>query len=137
RFDEIFFIDLPTPHERANILAIQLTRHHRDYREFDLAAHVPATEGFSGAELEQVIVSALYQAFAEGDQTSVGDRHVRAGIASTVPLSRSMSDKITQLRAHAADKWRSASMTEDNAATAALIADAVPVPKKKRRLFDV
>ena len=57
RFDEVFFIDLPSPQERANILAIHLTRHHRDHKDFDLSRHVHATDGFSGAEIEQAVVT--------------------------------------------------------------------------------
>jgi len=138
RFDEIFFIDLPNPQERANILAIHLTKHHRDYRDFDLAAHIAATDGFSGAEVEQVIVSALYLAFAEGEQTSLADRHVAQAIASTVPLSRSMAQRIDILRAEAGEKWRRASSdVTDKKPAEAPMNEPPPVPQKRKRIFDV
>ncbi|MGM0488945.1 MAG: AAA family ATPase [Planctomycetota bacterium] len=141
RFDEIFFIDLPTAQERANILAIHLTRHHRDYRDFNLAAHVQATEGFSGAEIEQTVISALYAAFAEGEDTKLDDRHLQESIATTMPLSRSMGPRITALREQAREKWRSASPgpDEDQAGESRDVAmpEPPPVPKKPKRIFDV
>ncbi len=109
RFDEIFFIDLPDPQERTEILAIHLIRHHRDTRDFDLPVHAAAMDGFSGAEIEQVVVSALYEAFAEGEETLLADRHLEQAITSTVPLSKSMAARIAHLREEARLKWRPAS----------------------------
>jgi SpoVK/Ycf46/Vps4 family AAA+-type ATPase len=139
RFDEVFFIDLPSPQERANILAIHLTKHHRDYREFDLAAHVQATEGFSGAEIEQAVISALYMAFAEGEDTKLADRHLQQAVGTAVPLSQSMGQRITMLRAEAKEKWRPASGGEETtkAEAALAIAEPPPAPKKPKRVFDV
>ncbi len=140
RFDEIFFIDLPAPQERANILAIHLTRHHRDYRDFDLAAHIAATEGFSGAEIEQAVISALYLAFAEGEDTKLADRHLQQAITTTVPLSQSMGKRITALRAEAKDKWRPAAGGAEASTPvvgSAAIAEPPPAPKKPKRVFDV
>lgn len=140
RFDEVFFIDLPAPQERANILAIHLTKHHRDYRDFDLARHTAATDGFSGAELEQVVVSALYDAFAEGGETQLEDRHLEKAIAASVPLSQSMGQKITRLREEARNKWRWASgAPEDRSAELqdVAISEPPPVPKKPKRVFEV
>lgn len=139
RFDEVFFIDLPTPQERANILAIHLTKHHRDYREFDLAALVAATEGFSGAEIEQAVISALYKAFAEGENAKLENRHLTAAIAETVPLSRQMANRIELLRREAADKWRPASSEGLSAAEVkdAALAEPPPVARKRKRIFEV
>jgi len=141
RFDEIFFIDLPSPQERATILAIHLTKHHRDYRDFDLPRHTAASEGFSGAELEQVVVSALYAAFAEGEKTRLEDRHLERAIAESVPLSQSMAQKITRLRAEARNKWRWASGSPEERADREVrdvaMAEPPPVPKKPKRVFEV
>ena len=138
RFDEIFFIDLPTPRERANILAIHLARHHRDYRDFDLAAHVTASEGFSGAELEQVVVSALYAAFAEGEEARLENRHLQNAIASSVPLSRSMAKVVDRLRSEAREKWRMASGEDEEApAREAVVEAPPPAPPRRARVFDV
>jgi ATP-dependent 26S proteasome regulatory subunit len=140
RFDEIFFIDLPSPQERANILAIHLTKHHRDYRDFDLPAHVQATDGFSGAEIEQTVISALYMAFAEGEETKLDDRHLQQAIGTTVPLSQSMGQRITLLRTEAQEKWRPASGQDQAVAEGVrdvAIAEPPAAPKKPKRIFDV
>jgi ATP-dependent 26S proteasome regulatory subunit len=140
RFDEIFFIDLPSPQERANILAIHLTKHHRDYKDFDLAAHVQATDGFSGAEIEQAVVSALYMAFAEGEDTKLADRHLQQAVSTSVPLSQSMGQRITAMRTEATEKWRPASGSTETAAAEVrdvAIAEPPPAPKKPKRVFDV
>jgi SpoVK/Ycf46/Vps4 family AAA+-type ATPase len=136
RFDEIFFIDLPSPRERANILAIHLAKHHRDFQEFDLAAHVNATDGYSGAELEQAVVSALYLAFAEGSKAQLRDEHLAEAIRTTVPLSHSMRDRVDRLR-QAATQWRLASdPVEPQAPEAAAIVEPPAPVSKPRRIFE-
>ena len=65
RFDEIFFVDLPGPEEREAIFSIHLRKRRRDKSKFDMAQLVAASEGFTGAEIEQAVVSGLYAAFAE------------------------------------------------------------------------
>ncbi len=138
RFDEIFFIDMPSPQERANILAIHLLRRDRDYKDFDLPKHVEASEGFSGAELEQAVISALYLAFAEGEKTRLADRHLTEAISTSVPLSRSMGDVIGRLRSRAAGSWRFASATErTDGQQQPGIQEAPPVPPKRKRIFEV
>src|SRR5439155_13055057 len=64
RFDEIFFVDLPGPAERAEILRLHLKKRGHDWSTFDLDASARASEGFSGAELEAAVVGALYRAYA-------------------------------------------------------------------------
>lgn len=135
RFDEVFFIDLPSPQERAAILAIHLTRHHRDYREFDLTRFAETATDFSGAELEQVVVSALYEAFAEGEKTKLENRHIEAALQTTVPLSQSMGAKISILREEAR-KWRLASSPAGAGVKDVAMAEAPPVPKKAKRVFE-
>jgi SpoVK/Ycf46/Vps4 family AAA+-type ATPase len=140
RFDEIFFIDLPTPQERANILAIHLAKHHRDPRDFNLAQHVLASEGFSGAELEQAIVSALYGAFAQGETTKLDDQHLDKALHETVPLSQTMAQRVAKLREGAGQKWRLASGPEAEQPAAPLAVstpEPVPVPQKRKRIFEV
>ncbi|MBN1610347.1 MAG: AAA family ATPase [Polyangiaceae bacterium] len=139
RFDEIFFIDLPNARERSQILAIHLTKHHRDYSEFDVAEHARNTEGFSGAELESVVIAALYEAFAEGEQTQLEDRHLAQAISQTVPQSRSLKEAIDQLRLLARGRWRPASGEEtvDEAQPEAPLAEPPPVAVKRRRIFEV
>jgi hypothetical protein len=104
RFDEIFFVDLPTEEERRTIFALHLERRKQDPSQFDLAALSAASDGFSGAEIEQAIVTALYAMIAEKDEALTTAR-VLAEIKDTVPLSRSRREDIESLRAFAAERF--------------------------------
>jgi SpoVK/Ycf46/Vps4 family AAA+-type ATPase len=64
RFDEIFFVDLPNVHERLEILDIHVRRMGRNPEDWDLLAVAEETEKYSGAELEQLVVAALFRSFA-------------------------------------------------------------------------
>ncbi len=107
RFDEIFFVDLPTPPEREEVLRIHLGRRGRDPGLFDLPGLVAASEAFSGAEIEEAITSALYDAFSE--QVPLNTDHVLGALRETVPLSRTMDEQIARLRQWAAGRARNAS----------------------------
>ncbi len=106
RFDEIFFVDLPTDEERRAIFAIHLRKRRRDPARFDLDAVTAATEGFNGAEVELCLVSAMYAAFAAGREVETADV-VRAA-EETVPLSTTMAEDIAGLRRWASTRARSA-----------------------------
>ncbi len=108
RFDEIFFVDLPTPHERLEILDIHLRRAGRDPERFDLLAIVEETEKYSGAELEQLVVAALYRAFA-AERELVQDDLARVARES-VPLAVTMDDRLKELREWARPRARPASI---------------------------
>jgi SpoVK/Ycf46/Vps4 family AAA+-type ATPase len=99
RFDEAFFVDLPDADERAEILALQLRERDRDATAFDLDELAARTEGFSGAELEGVVVAALYRAFADGAELTTG--RIEAEALATTPLARSRADEIAAMRAWA------------------------------------
>jgi MoxR-like ATPase len=96
RFDEIFFIDLPDAPSRRAVLEIHLRRRKQDPGGFDLSGLVEATDGFSGSELEGIVVSGLYSAFA--GRVPLSDGLLRAEVAATRPLSVSMGEKIAALR---------------------------------------
>jgi SpoVK/Ycf46/Vps4 family AAA+-type ATPase len=96
RFDEIFFVDLPKLGIREIIAEIHLKNRGQQVDLFDLAQIATATEGFSGAEIEQAIVSALYAAHAQ--KNSLATAHVLAEIVRTRPLSVVMAEKIELLR---------------------------------------
>ena len=96
RFDEIFFIDLPSADERRQIFAIHLSRRHRDPAAFDLGALAAASEGFSGAEIEQAVVAALYTAFARRAELST--EHVLEEFKATKPLSVTRAEEVEELR---------------------------------------
>ena len=96
RLDELFFVDLPEMAVREDILRIHLQRRDMDAGSFDLSRLALASEGFSGAEIEQAIVSAVYAASAR--QQSVIDAHVLAALTQTSPLSVVMSERLQALR---------------------------------------
>lgn len=108
RLDEIFFVDLPSREERLEVFRIHLAKRHRDPEQFALAALAEASVNFSGAEIEEAINSALYDAFyAGGELTS---EHVLTALLQTVPLSRTMDEQISNLRAWADGRARNASV---------------------------
>lgn len=107
RFDEIFFVDLPTRRIRREILAIHLRRKDRDPEDFDLDALAEASSGFSGAELEEAVREGLFAAFAEGRELETDD--VAAALGKTFPLSKTMNHEINGLREWAKVRARLAS----------------------------
>jgi ATP-dependent 26S proteasome regulatory subunit len=111
RFDEIFFVDLPAHAERREIFAIHLQRRRRDPFAFKLDQLANQSEGFSGAEIEQAIIDALYHAFAEGKELE--DGHLEHAMAETMPLSRTMHEDIARLRGWAKTRTRPASSATD------------------------
>ncbi len=107
RFDEIFFVDLPEGGEREEILAIHLARRERPPEDFDLPAVARATDGFSGAELEEVVIAGLYEAFAGRRPLETAD--LLAAAAQTVPLSATLAEHVLAIRAWAEGRARRAS----------------------------
>jgi len=108
RLDEIFFVDLPSPAERREVFEIHLAKRGRDARQFDLPKLVDASAEFSGAEIEEAINSALYDAFYAGQELT--SEHVLAAVRQTVPLARTMDQQINGLRAWAEGRARNASV---------------------------
>jgi len=102
RFDEIFFVDLPSPSVRADIIDIHLRRRELDPQDFDMVELTGATEGFSGAELEQGLVAALYAAHALQQELSTA--HVLAEYQRSKPLSVLMAEKVSALRSWAGSR---------------------------------
>jgi SpoVK/Ycf46/Vps4 family AAA+-type ATPase len=96
RFDEIFFVDLPNSGHRAEILGIHLRRRDQDLARFDIAAIAAASDGFSGSEIEQAVVAALYAAHALGNALTT--EHILAELTLTHPLSVVMREHIAGLR---------------------------------------
>jgi hypothetical protein len=102
RFDEIFFVDLPQAAGREEILRIHLRRNKQDPGAFDLARLAAASEGFSGAEIEQAIVAALYEAHA--GKKPLDTEAVQNEMTRTRPLSVVMAEKVAALRAWARER---------------------------------
>jgi AAA+ superfamily predicted ATPase len=107
RLDEIFFVDLPTLNERREILRIHIAKRKRDPAKFVLDDLVAAAEGFSGAEIEQAVISALYDAFYVGRDLQTHD--ILKSLNETVPLSRTMSERVAGIRTWAEGRARFAS----------------------------
>jgi SpoVK/Ycf46/Vps4 family AAA+-type ATPase len=102
RLDEIFFVDLPDTDTRAEILAIHLGKRGLKPSDFDIPALSMLTEGFSGAEIEQAIVAALY--LAREQHSPLTTEHIRNELDHTRPLSRVMAEKVNRLRAWAKNR---------------------------------
>jgi SpoVK/Ycf46/Vps4 family AAA+-type ATPase len=106
RFDEIFFVDLPTPEERKDIFKIHLSKRRREIARFDLEQLANVCDGYSGAEIEQALVAAMYEAFAQEREFTQLD--IIAAIKSTMPLSKTMTEQVTALRDWARQRARPA-----------------------------
>ena len=102
RFDEIFFVDLPALEARHAIAAIHLAKRRRDPKKFDVAGIAEASDGYSGAEIEAAIVSALHDAF--GAKTDLKTEHVLAALKASPPLSVTMAERMAALREWAAGR---------------------------------
>jgi SpoVK/Ycf46/Vps4 family AAA+-type ATPase len=110
RFDELFFVDLPNQSERKQIFGIQLSRRKRNPAEFDLGQLAAAARGFSGAEIESIVQTALYAAYSQKVQLTA--QHMMDAIRSTVPLSTTRAEEIAELREWAAKRAVPASEAE-------------------------
>lgn len=107
RFDEIFFVDLPDEDERKDIFRIHLSKRKRDPAGYDIDCLAAASAGFSGAEIEQAVISGLYDAFGSGQELAT--EHVLEAVKSSVPLSITMAEQIAGLRMWADKRARKAS----------------------------
>lgn len=110
RVDEIFFVDLPTEKEREEILKIHLKKKNRKPEKFKTNELAKQSKGFSGAELEEVVKEALFQAYDE--EKEIDDSHIFAAISKTFPLSRTMHETIEKMRKWANSRAVSASSDE-------------------------
>lgn len=128
RLDEIFFVDLPTPRARAEILMIHLARRQRTPTDYDIPAVVHASEGFSGAELEEVVIDALYEAYSSPEQT-LKTEHLLNSARQIIPLSRSRARDVEALRQWAAVNCRMAATEETP--------DADSIASRRVRALDI
>jgi ATP-dependent 26S proteasome regulatory subunit len=99
RFDELFFVDLPNPAERKQIFSIQLTKRKRNPADYELDRVAAAAKGFSGAEIESAVQTALYVAYSAKRELATED--LLTALSSTVPLSTTRAEEIAELRAWA------------------------------------
>ncbi len=106
RFDETFFVDLPSEEERQKILEIHINKRGRDPKLFDLVSLAKACDQFSGAEIESAIVAGMFAAFESGQELETS--HVGEAIKETVPLAQTAREKISSLRDWAKTRARPA-----------------------------
>ncbi len=111
RLDEIFFVDLPSRAERVEIFKIHIRKRGRDVSKFDSEALADGSRDFSGAEIEESINSALYDAFYAGGELTTP--HILVALAQTVPLAKTMDEQINRLRNWAEGRARNASVARE------------------------
>jgi hypothetical protein len=128
RFDEIFFVDLPSAEDRAEIFRIHLAKRGRDAGQFDLDQLVAASHEYSGAEIEESIISALYDAFAAREELQTA--HVLFALGETVPLARTMDEQIHALRLWSKGRARDASVSRGTPPKNAAKADPAIRPEE-------
>lgn len=110
RFDEIFFVDLPTAQERQNIFSIHLQKKGQDPSKFPMELFTKKTEGFNGAEIEECIKEAMFAAYVQNpEEPKLEAAHIVEAIEKTVPLSTTMREQITNLREWAKTRAKNAS----------------------------
>jgi AAA+ superfamily predicted ATPase len=111
RLDEIFFVDLPSPEERQEIFKIHINKRRRDAAKFDLEALASGSAEFSGAEIEEAVNSALYDAFYSKQELTT--ENIRTSLSQTVPLAKTMDEQISRLRSWAEGRARNASVPRE------------------------
>ena len=110
RFDEIFFVDLPTAKERENIFSIHLQKKGQNPSQYPMGMLGKKTEGFNGAEIEECIKEAMFAAYVQNpDEPKLEAAHIIEAIEKTVPLSTTMKEQITNLREWAKTRAKNAS----------------------------
>ncbi|MBD3309446.1 AAA family ATPase, partial [candidate division KSB3 bacterium] len=130
RFDELFFVDLPDEEARKAIFEIHLTRRGHTFPQRELWQLAEAADGFSGAEIDQAIVSALYTAFAEG--TEITTDLLLKEIQATHPLSETRAEDIQELRQWAADRAVSAQYVDEGPESASSLTRSEYIQLLKR-----
>lgn len=108
RFDEIFYIDLPNRDERSEIFRIHINKRERDLANFDLKELAEATRGYSGSEIEEIVITALYDAFDRG--ADIDQPTLLKAAGSMIPLSQTMQENIATIREWAKLRARRASL---------------------------
>ena len=102
RFDEIFFADLPNENERQEIFSIHLRKRNRKPEKFNLDSLMSSSQGFTGAEIEEAINSALFHSFSEGRELKTFD--IEQALSTSVPLSKTMKSELEEIRSWAKER---------------------------------
>jgi SpoVK/Ycf46/Vps4 family AAA+-type ATPase len=102
RFDQLFWLDLPTAEERKDIFNVVIKKYGRDPKDFNLKSLVGGAENFTGAEIEEVFKDALFRAFESKEE--VGDQHIQDVLADFIPFAVSHEDDLNVMRRQAQGK---------------------------------
>ncbi len=102
RFDEIFFVDLPSQKVRREIFTIHLQKRNRDAGKFDMGALAKASAGYSGSEIEQAVVSALHEAYSE--KAGLSTERILSVLRNSPPISVTLAERVQSLRDWAQDR---------------------------------
>lgn len=102
RFDQLFWVDLPSPQERTEIFEVVIKKYKRDPRNFNIRSFVKASDNYTGAEIEEVFKDALYKAFDKGEEVS--DEHIMDVLSEFIPFAHSHEDDLETMREHARGK---------------------------------
>ncbi|MHA1766541.1 MAG: AAA family ATPase [Promethearchaeota archaeon] len=133
RFDEIFFVDLPSQEEREEIFKIHLKKKKRNPENFQIKKLAQKTKGFTGAEIEEVIKEGLFRAFDKNEDLK--DNHIISAIEETNPLSKTMGKIIAELRKWAKFKAKMASsIKSDITFSEKDLEETDKIPKLKQEL---
>jgi SpoVK/Ycf46/Vps4 family AAA+-type ATPase len=111
RFDEIFFVDLPTKKEREEIFRVQLKKRNRNPKNFDMAEQAKAAKKFTGAEIEEAVVVGMFTAWNNG-QREVTTEDILDAVNNITPMANSMADRIENLRSWAKNTAKMANAVE-------------------------
>lgn len=122
RFDEVFWVDLPSPTERAEVLRAALRAHSRPEDGLEVDRIVAASSDFTGAEVANLVPDALFTAFADGER-ALTTEDILAAAESVVPLARTADDRLAALRQWAQGRARPASAPATGAAAPGRIVD--------------
>ena len=113
RFDDFFFVDLPSQKEKENIFSIHLQKNRQNVSSFALDILAQKAEGFNGAEIEECVKEAMFTAYVESQESNIAPKlqmiHILDAIKNTVPLSKTMEKQITDLRKFAVSRAKNAS----------------------------
>ena len=137
RFDEMFFVDLPTESERKSIFSIHLTKNKQIPSNYGIDMLAKETLGFNGAEIEEVVKDAMFKAFSDNqDNPKLLVVHLLNVIKETVPLSHTMRDQIDFLR-----KWSSSRAKQAGVINTENLSDVQEIPltiaeRELNRKFD-
>lgn len=110
RFDEVFFVDLPTSEEREKIFKIHLSKKNQDPTHFSFEKLVKISEGYNGAEIEEAINEAMFSAYVDKpDSPRLENKHLLDAVGGIIPLSTTMKEEIEELRTWASTRAKNAS----------------------------